>query len=256
MADNTHSENPARALLIALGVAMVCALVVSFTAVVLRPHYQTNLENERIGRLGSILDALAEVTGEVDVSKLEALVVDLATGQYDKSVDAALYNARKAALDPAQSTAVSAENDLAGIKRRANHAVVYLIRGPENSVEALVLPIWGVGYQSAIYGYLALSADSREILAIKFYEHGETPGLGSRIQDARWEALWPGKQAFDDDGAVIVHVGNRGGGDGDNRIEAISGATRTSMGVDGMVRFWLGEYGFGPYLSRIRRGEG
>jgi len=255
MANNALTEKPGRAILVALIVAIVCGLAVSFTAVVLRPHYVANLEAERMGRLGAILDALTDVSGETEVNKLQEKVVDLNTGEYDPKIDATTYDARKAALDPAKSTALSPQIDVAGIKRRANHAVVYLMHESQGDLSAVILPIWGVGYQSAIYGYLALAADATEILAIKFYEHGETPGLGSRIQDSEWESLWAGKQAFDDEGGLSIHVGKTGG-DSENRIDAISGATRTSMGVDGMLKFWLGDNGFGPYLDRIRRREG
>jgi Na+-transporting NADH:ubiquinone oxidoreductase subunit C len=40
--------------------------------------------------------------------------------------------------------------------------------------------------------------------------------------------------------------------DGGYLVDGISGATRTTQGVDGMMRFWLGEFGFGPFLERIR----
>ena len=35
-------------------------------------------------------------------------------------------------------------------------------------------------------------------------------------------------------------------------VDGISGATRTSQGVTDLLRFWLGDNGFGPYLDRIR----
>ena len=37
----------------------------------------------------------------------------------------------------------------------------------------------------------------------------------------------------------------------DYQVDAISGATITSNGVTAMLQFWLGEYGFGPYLKQI-----
>ena len=36
------------------------------------------------------------------------------------------------------------------------------------------------------------------------------------------------------------------------QVDGISGATRSALGVHGMVRFWLGEFGFGPFLQRLR----
>lgn len=255
MADSALSENPFRALRIALGVALVCALLVSIAAVGLRPYYVANLEAERFSRLGAILDALGEETGPISINDVEARVVNLDTGGYSDVIDAATYNQRKAANDPSQSTPVPADRDLAGIKRRANHAVVYVARNPDQTIEVVMLPVWGVGYQSALYGYLALAGNANQIVALRFYEHGETPGLGSRIQDPEWESLWSNKEIFDETGRIAIGVGNRSGVDREYQIDGISGATRTSMGVDGLVKFWLGDFGFGPFLERIRRGE-
>ncbi len=233
----------------------MCALLVSLTAVTLRPHYLANLEAERMARLASILDALKKVTGDVTPEDIEARVVELAGGSYADTIDAATYDARKAASDPKQSFTIPSEHDVAGIKRRAQHAVVYLVRKTDGGIAVVILPVWGVGYQSALYGYLALAEDANEILALKFYEQGETPGLGSRIQEPEWEALWPGKRAFDETGEVSIAVGGRGGGSSD-RVAGISGATRTTIGVNGLIRFWLSDFGFGPYLQRVRQGEG
>jgi Na+-transporting NADH:ubiquinone oxidoreductase subunit C len=38
-------------------------------------------------------------------------------------------------------------------------------------------------------------------------------------------------------------------------VDGITGATRTSNAVTGMVRFWLGPDGYGPLIDAIRRGE-
>jgi Na+-transporting NADH:ubiquinone oxidoreductase subunit C len=252
MVNKSASERPAKVLQIALAIALVCALLVSFIAVSLRPYYLENLEAERMARLASILEALHDVTGDKNPDDIEARVVTLKNGTYSDTLNPETYDARQAANDPNQSIAIPAENDLAGIKRRAKHAVVYLLRKADENVDVVILPVRGVGYQSALYGYLALSGEANEILALKFYEHGETPGLGSQIQNPAWEALWPGKRAFDEAGKVNVRVGGSAGG---NRVDAISGATRTSTGVDRLIRFWLGESGFGPYLDRVRRGE-
>ena len=40
------------------------------------------------------------------------------------------------------------------------------------------------------------------------------------------------------------------------QVDGLSGATITSRGVTELVRFWLGENGFGPYLARYRAEAG
>jgi Na+-transporting NADH:ubiquinone oxidoreductase subunit C len=36
------------------------------------------------------------------------------------------------------------------------------------------------------------------------------------------------------------------------QVDGISGATLTSNGVTNLIRYWLGEQGFGPYLTKLR----
>lgn len=260
MAENTISESPIQALLMLLGVAVVCALLVSVSAVKLRPHYVANLEAHRLAQLESILGALSGTAHEVAAEDIESRVVELAGGRYSDKLDPATFDARKAATDPDGSIPIPSARDIADIKRRAKHATVFLIRDANGNVELIILPVRGSGYQSSLYGFLALAGDTSTVVALKFYEQGDTPGMGARIQDPSWEALWPGMQVYDDTGALRLGVVRSkvtpGSIDADHMVDGIAGATRTSQGVHGLLRFWLGDFGFGPYLERVRRGEG
>ena len=244
----------------ALGVALVCALLVSVTAVGLRPNYLANLEAERMARLGSVLEAVSEVAGEIEAAAVEARVVDLASGRYSETLDANTFDARKAAADPAMSVAIPPELDIAGINRRARYATVFIVRDPAGAVRLVILPVRGSGYQSALYAFLALSGDTATVLALKFYEQGETPGMGARVQEPAWEARWAGKRIADDTGAMRIGVARGqvapGSEDAAYQVDGISGATRTSVGVHRLLRFWLGDFGFGRYLQRVRSGKG
>jgi Na+-transporting NADH:ubiquinone oxidoreductase subunit C len=37
-----------------------------------------------------------------------------------------------------------------------------------------------------------------------------------------------------------------------HQIDGLSGATYTTRGVDNLVKFWLGEDGYGPYLRKLK----
>ena len=235
-------KNSMQVMQTALVIAFACALLVSLAAVILRPYYLENLEAERMARLESILQALPQLSGGQQPT-LDARVVDLNDGDYSDAVDALSYDARRAANDAATAVSIPESEDIAGLKRRARYAVVYLIGRTESAIDGLILPVRGVGYQSALYGYLALSADTREVLALRFYQQGETPGLGSQIQSPTWESQWPAKKVFDSNDRVDI------------KFDAISGATRTSIGVERMLQFWLGDFGFGRYLQQLREGE-
>jgi len=255
MSEAVRSDNTWRALGVTLLVAFVCALLVSVIAVVLRPVHKANIEAERIAQLELVLAALSDIGRAQTIDSLEARLVELASGRFDDSIDIDSFDAVRAAGRPATSAAIPAELDVAGLKRRALHARVYLVRGADDAVELIILPVSGRGYQSTLRAWLVLDGKARTVRALKFYQHGETPGVGARIEDPDWEAQWRDLPAYDDDGILRIGVRTSAGGFSDDamyQVDGISGATRTAQGVDGMLRFWLGDFGFGPFLQRLR----
>ena len=248
-------DTTTRALTLALLVAFVCGLLVSVVAVSLRPIQRANVEAERIEQLQLVLNALSAIGRVQSIDGLEQHMVELASGRFDDSIDATRFNAKRAAASSATGTAIPPDLDLAGLKRRALHAQVYLVRDVAGRIELIILPVSGRGYQSTLHAWLVLDGDTRTVRALKFYQHGETPGVGARIEEPAWEAKWHGLRAFDDAGVLRIGVRAAGSGyseDAAYQVDGISGATRTTQGVDGMMRFWLGEFGYGAMLQRIR----
>jgi Na+-transporting NADH:ubiquinone oxidoreductase subunit C len=108
---------------------------------------------------------------------------------------------------------------------------------------------------STLYGFLALDSDLKTIRGITFYEHGETPGLGGEVDNPRWKAQWKGKMAYDDNMKILIEV-LKGQVDptspqAGHQIDGLGGSTITTRGVHNLVRFWLGENGYKPFLSNI-----
>jgi Na+-transporting NADH:ubiquinone oxidoreductase subunit C len=167
-------------------------------------------------------------------------------------VDPATYDQRKACKDPTASRAAPANN--AGVTRLPKLALVYQ-RVEGGQVQSLILPIEGKGLWSTLYGYLALATDTTTIEGITFYEHGETPGLGGEIDNPSWKSVWIGRQAFDENWQPAIEVIKGFAGpvaEDPFRVDGLSGATLTARGVSNLVRFWLGEDGFEPYLAALR----
>lgn len=254
MSETIAVDNTRRALGVALAVAFVCAVLVSVVAVGLRPLQKANVEAERVAQLELVLGALSDIGRSLSIEGLEARIVELEGGEYDDSIDVSIFDAEIAAGKSATSTAIPVDLDLAGLKRRARHAQVYLVRDAAERIELIILPVYGRGYQSTLRAWLVLDGDTRTVRALKFYQHGETPGVGARIDEPVWEAQWRGLPAYDHEGVLRIGVRLHAGADDYSafKVDGISGATRTAQGVDGMMRFWLGEFGFAPYLQRIR----
>ena len=127
----------------------------------------------------------------------------------------------------------------------------------DGEFKAVIVPISGQGLWSTLYGYIALAADTQTVVGITFYEHKETPGLGGEVDNPRWKRLWKGRKVYDGRGRPLINVKKGVAGPPETdpyNVDGLSGATITSRGVGNLVRFWLGEDGFGPYLTAARIG--
>ena len=244
-----------RVLLTSVAICLVCSLVVSLAALYLAPLHRENVAREQRRHMLEILEShpgLAALLRGGETVELETRLVELSSGHVLRDADGAGFDQGAAAKDPVQSVALPSERDMAGIGRRAKRALVYEVRHGWR-LAMLILPIHGQGYGGLMYGYLALGADANTILGITFYKHEETPGIGGDIEEADWRDLWRGKRLRDEEGRVAIRVIEEdvpSSLDPLYRVDAIGGATRTSQGVANMVRFWMGDDGFGPYLRR------
>jgi Na+-transporting NADH:ubiquinone oxidoreductase subunit C len=248
-----------KTLLVALVLCLVFSVLVSGAAVVLRP---TQEANQRLDVQRNLLSAAGLAEARAPVAKVnelmhsvEAHVINLDTGEVDTAIDPESFDAIATARNPKTSKALSGEEDIARIKRRADLAKVYILN-KDGQFDGVVLPVYGSGLYSTLYGFIALDADLRTIRGLKFYEQGETAGLGAEVDNPHWLAQWPGKLALDETGKPLVEVVKGGVNPAspliDYQVDAISGATMTSRGVSALLKFWLGPEGFGPYLGKLK----
>jgi Na+-transporting NADH:ubiquinone oxidoreductase subunit C len=258
-----QKDSPLKIIIIALILCVVCSVMVSSAAVLLKDRQQANkvLDIKKNLLVASGLLTKEEATPEniqKEYQRVEAKVIDLSTGEVAPGIDPETFDQRKARKDPDRNKIIKPENDLADIKMRSQYAPVYEIK-EDGRVSMIVLPVNGKGLWSTLYGFVAMSADLSEIKGIGFYEHAETPGLGGEIENPKWQAQWAGKKAFDDQGRVIFQVTkgsvNPEASNADYMVDGLSGATITSNGVTNLVRYWLGEHGFGPYLQKQMKAQ-
>lgn len=99
------------------------------------------------------------------------------------------------------------------------------------------LPTSQYGLWSWMHGFLAVSADGREVVGVTYYEQGETPGLGGEVENPNWQDQWEGKHLYSNDGEFIGVVVKKGKVDPEvakeerSYVDGLSGATITSNGV-------------------------
>jgi Na+-transporting NADH:ubiquinone oxidoreductase subunit C len=204
---------------VAIGLSLICSVLVASAAIVLKPM---QLKNQEEYRQKIILEVAGLMQTDGDIATLFATIqsemIDLASGE----------------------------------------SVEIYIEKDGDAVKQIILPISGPGLWSTMRGYLALAPDGNTVKGIRFFEHAETPGLGDQIDKADWRNLWIGKKLYDENDTPRIKV-IRGFAlrDASNtnlpyQIDGLAGATLTGNGVSRLVQHWIGPEGFGPYLETYR----
>ena len=112
-----------------------------------------------------------------------------------------------------------------------------------------VVPIYGAGLWGPIWGYISFEKDS-DVMAGAYVDHeSETAGLGAKIKDdPSFQKEFVGEVAnFGSSNVIEIVKGGapkdaEGKSEKDNKVDAISGATMTSQGLDAAIDTWLGAY--------------
>lgn len=250
---------------VALGVCAVCSILVATATVSLEAIQD---QNKKLDKIENIL-----VAGGIEVENknpikvyeenIKPIFIELNSGNIVDKIDDPLFNpekfdVKKVKSHPKLSESIPSEKDLANIKTKPKFMVVYQKIDKNKEVEAYILPIYGKGLWSTLYGFISIGKDLRTVKGITFYEHGETPGLGGEVDNKKWKASWKNKIALDETGNVILQVikSKVGPNDpkADSKIDGLSGATLTTRGVDNLIHFWLSENGYGPFFNKMRKG--
>jgi len=257
---------------IAVSLCLVCAVLVSFAAVALKPLQVGNKADDMKKNILDVAGLLEEGANinKAFSDKIESKIVDLETGEYVENINADEYDQRKAAKDPAQSIAIPKDKDIAHIRIKAKYAKVFLVK-ENGAIKSIILPINGYGLWSTLYGFLSLEADGQTVQSINFYDQQETPGLGGEVVNPKWRALWKGKKVYAESDQSSLEKGLISEADigepalslikgtvdttkagSEYQVDGLAGATLTSTGVTNLVRYWTSNEGFAPYLKKVR----
>ena len=105
-----------------------------------------------------------------------------------------------------------------------------------------VVPVVGKGLWDLVWGYICLEEDGRTVYGTVFDHKGETPGLGSKINEDQFEKAFIGKTIADDSKFTSIKVLKPGTPLNDHAVDGIAGATFTGVGVQEMMDRMLGVY--------------
>lgn len=251
------NDSTKRTLIIVVTLSLVCSIVVSTAAVLLKPQQVANAKldvQRNIVAVAGFDTKSPEEIQSIYTESIEPRLIDFSTGEFVEG-DASKYDMRAASKDPNQSIKLTAEQDIANVLRRPNKGLVYLVKEGE-TVKEVIIQINGTGLWSMMYAFVAVQTDGNTISGITYYEQGETPGLGGEVENPKWKSQFVGKKLYDENNkpAIKIVKGSAPAGS-EHSVDGLSGATLTSNGVQHQFDFWLGDMGYGPFLAKVRAGE-
>jgi Na+-transporting NADH:ubiquinone oxidoreductase subunit C len=238
-----RNDSAAHALLVAVAVALVCSGMVAAAVYWLRPLQQVYAQLERDRAIVAAAGFSVPGNSDRDVLNrylsLDARVLDLTHGTLNPALDGRTYDHWQ--TPPAEGA--------------PTYVPIYLVQD-DGHFSALILPIDGPGMWSTVYGYVTLAADLTTIERLTIYRHGETPGIGDRIEDPTWLASWHDKRIYDADGNVAIEVVKQANPQSPFQVDAISGATVSSTRLGSIVANWMATSRYGAWLTSLRERGG
>lgn len=107
-----------------------------------------------------------------------------------------------------------------------------------------------MGLWGPIWGYIAVNDDGNTVYGAYFNHEGETAGLGAEIKDSRqWQSQFAGKTIYGADGKPVLKVLKTSEiKDRTCEVDAVTGATLTSVGVSNML-----QEGFTKYKNYLKK---
>lgn len=201
---------------------IVVAFILAFAAIGLKPAQQKNIA---IDKMSQILNSVNIVSTPENAQELygkyidDSFVVD-ANGQLVKGESFSMNIADQLKLPEAQRT------------------LPIFICTDESGSTKYIIPLSGAGLWGPIWGYISVENDGNTVYGAYFAHQGETPGLGAEIEKPQFQKQFQGKHFFIDGAFTSIAVQKAGQKpqNGADYVDAVSGGTITSKGVQNMLQ--------------------
>ena len=220
-------------------VVVIVAAVLAFVSLKLGPAQQANAKAETLRQM---MSAAQVAPAEKLYAMNNADILSLYAENIDNAFTINLAGKKIANLSTDKANVELIDKLKAQDKAiKANGAAtlpVYIFKGGIS-----VIPIYGAGLWGPIWGYVAINPDGKTIKGAYFDHESETPGLGAKIKDEPWfREKFAGKViAFASDKAFNLSKNAEESG-ASNAVDAITGATMTSKGLNAALNVWFKAY--------------
>ncbi|HOI31299.1 MAG: NADH:ubiquinone reductase (Na(+)-transporting) subunit C [Bacteroidales bacterium] len=228
---------------------ILVAAILSSAAMLLKPMQE---RNEAVDKMQSILDAagIENVNSKNAIELFNQYVTKMIVID-EKGVITDEY--KDAGKENSEAFKVNLKEQLYNKSiNRSFKLPLYVLEKDGEKIN--IVPLRGVGLWGPIWGNIALKDDFNTVIGVTFGHKSETPGLGAEIETPVFTDLFPGKKIFNEKGD-FVSVGVIKGGIENfpadvqrHNVDAISGGTITSNGVNDMIKNVLESYV--PYIQK------
>lgn len=210
------------------------SLLLAVAAISLKPIQDKNVEIEK---KQNILQSVGKGQG-ADTAKSKNAYIDT---EYARYITESFVVDMKGAKVEGEAFTLDLKVELEKpVEMR--HLPVFVFTG-DSGERKFIFPVRGKGLWGPIWGYVSLNDDNNTIFGTVFDHKSETPGLGAEINTDNFESQFIGKQIFEAGKFVSVLVAKGGAADDDpHAVDAISGGTITSKGLEAMLYDCLANY--------------
>ena len=220
-------------------VVVVVAAVLAFTAMKLKPSQEANAKAETLRQMMSA--AQIKATDELYATN-NAGILQLYADNIEKAYTIGLDGQENGSLSTEKASIELVDNLKPQNKAiKAGGEVTLPVYVFKNGYT--VIPVYGAGLWGPVWGYIAFQPDCKTIAGAYFDHESETPGLGAKIKDEAWfREKFVGKTvAFGEQ--TLFNLGKNAEEAGaTNAVDAISGATMTSKGLNEALNVWFKAY--------------
>lgn len=222
---------------------VVVAAVLSSAATFLKPMQQ---RNQAIDKMQSILAA----AGKQDVSVEDAIevfnghITNMMVIDQDGNVLADYSGDEK---QNSEAFNLNLKTELFNkSQNRPYRLPLYVI--DKQGDKTYIIPLLGAGLWGPVWGNIAIKSDFSTVTGVTFDHKSETPGLGAEINTNMFQDQFKGKQLLGPDGKFVSVQVVKGGVSNfpvdqqKHKVDAISGGTITSNGVNDMIENVIESY--------------
>jgi len=216
---------------------LIVAIGLAIVSVALRPTQTRNVEVQKKQEI------LSSLRVQSDRTTAEKLYSEYITASYT-------LNSRGEKVRGIDPFGVNLRKEMKKSPAKRNLPAFEATKGDSSFI---VIPVYGKGLWGPIWGYLSFQKEKalaeglphfNTIYGVMFDHKGETPGLGAEINKPFFQISFRGKKIFDDKGVFVSVDVVKGGADPASlhEVDAISGGTITSKGLEAMIDTCLVNY--------------